>query len=181
MATAAVLLLLALPAWPQEPTPDRLAANKEVIRRYVEEVLSTGNLQVLDSLVTADYVDSSPGAPEGHGPEVIRAAQTRLRGLFRDIHYRVDQLVAEGDKVVARYTVHAIRKEDKEVKEVDAGDGGKEIGILGITIFRLVDGRIRETWTINDQLTMFRQLGYVLTSPKAQRSAGEKPVQPPGR
>jgi predicted ester cyclase len=177
LVPAVLLLALALPGRAQEAPPapaDPLAGNKAVVRRYIEEVLSGGDLKVLDQLVAPDYVDSSPSAEAGHGPEAIRAAQARVRALFRDIHYRIDQLIAEGDKVVARYTVQAIRQEDKEV---DAGDAGREIGISGMTIFRMAGGRIAETWTINDQLTMFRQLGYVLTPPKEQKPA----AQPPGR
>ncbi|HTQ81571.1 MAG TPA: nuclear transport factor 2 family protein, partial [Thermoanaerobaculia bacterium] len=74
-----------------------MAANKELVRRYIDDVLAAGNLQAVDQLVAADYSDSSPGAIGGHGPEVVRASQTRLRNLFRDIQYHLDQLVAEGD------------------------------------------------------------------------------------
>jgi predicted ester cyclase len=187
LALAGLLLLLALPGRAQTPPPPpeppppapaapALEANKALVRRYIDEVLAGGDLKVLDTLVAPDYADSSPGADEGRGPEVIRVAQGRVRALFRDIHYRVDQLVAEGDKVVARYTVRAVRKPDEGR---DIGDAGKEIGILGMTIFRIADGRIRETWTINDQLTLFRQLGYTLTPPNAPKP--EAPAaKPPG-
>jgi predicted ester cyclase len=167
------------PAAPAPVESPVLEANRGVVRRYIEGVLSGGDLKALDALVTADYTDSSPGADTGRGPDVVRVAQGKIRALFRDIHYHIDQLVTEGDKVVARYTVHAVRKPDETV---DAGDAGKEIGILGMTIFRLVDGRIRETWTINDQFTMFRQLGYTLTPPNAQKPAAPaRPAAPPGR
>ena len=189
LALAGLLLLLALPgrAQPHPPVPESppitaavvapaFEANKELVRRYIEEVLAGGNLKALDTLMAPDYVDSSPEAEAGRGPEVVRIAQERVRALFRDIHYHVDQLVAEGDKVVARYTVHAIRKPDEGR---DVGDAGKEIGILGMTIFRIVDGRIRETWTINDQFTMFRQLGYTLTPPKPPKPDAPA-AKPPG-
>jgi len=187
LALAGLLLLLPLPSVAQPPTPGppaampapaapALDANKELVRRYIEEVLAGGNLKALDTLMAPDYVDSSPEAEAGRGPEVVRIAQERVRALFRDIHYHVDQLVAEGDKVVARYTVHAIRKPDEGR---DVGDAGKEIGILGMTIFRIVDGRIRETWTINDQFTMFRQLGYTLTPPKPPKPDAPA-AKPPG-
>ena len=188
---AAVLLTLGFagPGWAQAPAgappPNAeapvdatIASNKELVRRYVEEALSGGDFKVLDQLVAPNYVDSSPGAEDRRGPDVIRAAQGRIRALFKDIRYHVDQLVAEGDRVVARYTVHAVRKADKDA---DAGDAGREINILGMTFFRIADGRIAETWAINDQFSMFRQLGYTLTSPKEQQKRGAPAAKPPGR
>ncbi len=184
-ALGAVLVALALAAQAQEPpapaNPPAAAApsspspaspidtNKALVRRYIEEALSGGDLKVLDHLVAPDYVDSSSGGAEnGRGPEAVRTAQGRVRALFKDIRYHVDLLVAEGDKVVAHYSVKAVRKPDPEI---DAGDAGREISIPGMTIFRIADGRIAETWTINDQFAMFRQLGYALTSPKEQQKA----------
>lgn len=178
---AAVLLLAALPGWSQAPAPSaqepaddeptaaeaHLAANKALVKRYIEEALSGGNLKILDDIVAPNFVDNSPGAEEGRGPREIRDAQARIRMLFKDVRYHLDQLVAEGDKVVARYTVRATRKPDKEN---DPGDAGRTIEILGMTFFRIADGRIQETWSINDQFSMFRQLGYVLTSPKEQKA-----------
>jgi predicted ester cyclase len=186
LAFAAILLMLGFagpgraqaPAGATPPGPEAAVdANKALVRRYIEEALSGGDLKVLDQLVATHYVDSSPGAEDGRGPDVIRAAQGRIRALFKDIRYHVDQLVAEGDRVVARYTVRAVRKADKDA---DAGDAGREIGILGMTFFRIADGRIAETWTINDQFSMFRQLGYALTSPKEQQKAGAPAAKPPG-
>ena len=178
---AAGLLVLAVPGWPQAPAPAAaaevveaadpgaasLASNTALVRRYIEEALSSGNLKVLDDIVAPNYVDNSPGAEEGRGPREIRAAQARIRVLFKDVRYHLDQLVAEGDRVVARYTVRAVRKADKET---DAGDAGRTIEVPGMTFFRIADGHIQETWSINDQFSMFRQLGYVLSSPKEQKA-----------
>lgn len=187
LASVALLLALALPGQAQEPpapanppaatapssSPSSpIDANKALVRRYIEEALSGGDLKVLDQLVAPDYVDSSSGGAEnGRGPEAVRTAQGRVRALFKDIRYHVDLLVAEGDKVVAHYSVKAVRKPDPEI---DAGDAGREISIPGMTIFRIAEGRIAETWTINDQFAMFRQLGYALTSPKEQQKAKGK-------
>lgn len=148
------------------------AGNKAVVRRYIEEVLSRGDLRKLDEIVAPDYADSSPGADEGlAGPELVRAAQQRVRSLFGEISYRIDLIVAEGDTVVARYGVKAVY----QPKKPDAGGiPGREIGIGGMTIFRLAAGKIQESWTINDQMEMFRQLGYELTPPKTEKP-GKQP------
>jgi predicted ester cyclase len=142
-----------------KPSAD-LSANKALVRRYLAEILSAGRLDLLDQLLAPDFVDSTPGAPKDvRGPEVIRASQQRAREIFPEVEYVVDDLVGEGDKVVARYTVRATSR----------GSGsspGRPIEVTGITIFRITGGRIRETWIVNDQIEMFLQLGYTLQPPQ---------------
>jgi predicted ester cyclase len=161
------LLLLALPPAvlsqdkPQEKPPESpIEANKALVRRYLSDVLSLGRLDLLDQLLGADFVDSTPGAPKDvRGPEVIRAAQQRAREIFPVVEYQVEDLIAEGDKVVARYAVRATSK----------GSGsapGRPIEVTGVTIFRIGEGKIREAWIVNDQIDMFLQLGYTLQPPK---------------
>ena len=175
-AALALSCLLALPAWSQDKPPQEAppaaalsanpSANKDLVRRYLADVLSAGRLDQLDQLLSSDFVDSTPGAPKDvQGPEVIRAAQQRAREIFPEVEYKVDDLIAEGDKVVARYTVRATSR----------GSGsapGRPIEVTGITIFRIAEGKIRETWIVNDQIEMFLQLGYTLQPP------GEQPAQP---
>ncbi|HYH45535.1 MAG TPA: ester cyclase, partial [Thermoanaerobaculia bacterium] len=101
---SAWLLLLAMPAaLPAEEPAARLAANRALVLRYVEEVLSRGQLDHLEQMVSPGYTDSSPGAQDPErGPALVRAAQKRVRSLFPSISYQIDQLIAEEDKVVAR-------------------------------------------------------------------------------
>jgi ketosteroid isomerase-like protein len=164
------MFLLAPPAAAQPPgespappsqvaAADPIEANKDLVRRYLSEVLSAGKLDVLDQLLAPDFVDSTPGAPKDvRGPEVIRAAQARARKIFPEVSYTVEDLIAEGDRVAARYTVRATGRSD-------SGPGPK-VEVTGITIFRIADGKIREAWIINDQIEMFLQLGYSLQPPQ---------------
>jgi predicted ester cyclase len=153
--------------------PADLSKNRELVQRYIEEVLSRGGLEHLDQLVAPGYIDSSPGADEGAaGPALVRAAQGRVRALFSRISYRIDHLIAEGDKVVARYLVRATFQPSGQTGSPLPGTG-TEVWINGMTIFRIASGRIEESWTINDQLEMYRQLGYTLEPPKAAANPGE--------
>ncbi|HYG65301.1 MAG TPA: ester cyclase [Thermoanaerobaculia bacterium] len=150
------------PAPPGDPPVSTEAANKALVRRYVDEVLSAGKLELLDEMVAPEYVDRTPGVPDrGRGPAALRAAQQQMRRLFSQIRYTLESLVAEGDEVAARYTVRAIRPGE-------GADAGRTVTVTGITLFRIVDGRIRETWIVNDQLGMFQQLGYRLQEPEAK-------------
>ena len=86
MRRLVLLLLLAVPAAAQTapaPAPDPLQANKALVRRYIEEVLSANRMEKLDELLGPDFTDSTPGALGSEtGPDIIRAAQGRIRALF---------------------------------------------------------------------------------------------------
>ena len=170
-----LLFALALPALaqaPPSPSPpapqsapaqDTPEANKAVVRHYLQ-ILSGGELDELDQVIGPDFVDRTPGTAAGvQGPGAIRESQRRARELFQDIRYAVADVLAEGDRVAARYTVRATQK-----------GGGKPVEVLGITLFRLAGGKIRETWIVNDQIELFRQLGFTLRPPDAP-----KPAAPP--
>ena len=159
LSLCAVLLLAATPAASQEPAPAGTEANKSLVRRYLE-ILSGGALEKLDEVIAPDFADRTPGASsQMRGPEAIRESQRRARELFQDIRYTAEDLIAEGDRVAVRYTVHASR--------IAAG-GGQPIEVTGVTLFRIADGRIREAWIINDQIELFRQLGYTLLPPRSR-------------
>ncbi|HEY0555053.1 MAG TPA: ester cyclase [Thermoanaerobaculia bacterium] len=173
MGLVLLFLLAPLPALaqapPSPPVPQSAAAqdtpeaNKVVVRHYLQ-ILSGGALDELDQVIGTDFVDRTPGTTAGvQGPEAIRASQRRARELFQDIRYSVADVLAEGDRVAARYTVRATQK-----------GGGKSVEVLGVTLFRLAGGKIRETWIVNDQIELFRQLGFTLRPPDAP-----KPATPP--
>ena len=108
------------------------------------------------------------GVPGRLPVEAIRAAQRRARELFENVRYTVDDLFADGDRVAARYTVRATRK--------GAGGGGKTVEVTGATIFRLAGGKVREAWIFNDQIELFRQLGFTLQPPPSSQ-----PPKPPSK
>ncbi len=165
---ALLLLVCSVPAFSQEATPppaapvapDPVAANKELVKRYLSEVLSANKLDKLDEMLAPDFIDNTPGLVTGDaGPAVIRKAQERIRALFPTVEYVIDDLIGEGDKVVARYTVKASTKEEE-------GAPAHQVRITGMTIFRVSGGKIRETWIINDQVELYRQLGFTLQPPE---------------
>ncbi|HEX3131063.1 MAG TPA: ester cyclase [Thermoanaerobaculia bacterium] len=161
----AILLLVSVAASAQQaPAPDpveaSIASNKELVKRYISEVLSANKLDKLDEMLAPDFVDNTPGLVTGDaGPAVIRKAQERIRSTFPTVEYVIDDLIGEGDKVVARYTVNAATKEEQ-------GAPAHKVRITGMTIFRVSGGKIRETWIINDQVELYRQLGFTLQPPE---------------
>ena len=139
LATALVAVLVA-------PSVVRGQENKAVARRYLEEVVSKGNLAVVDELVATNYVGHSTVAPEVKGPEGLKQRITQLRTAFPDIKFTIDDLVAEGDKVATRTTFRGTHKGDF----MGVAPTGKAVTVTGIGILHIANGKIQEGWLNTD-------------------------------
>ena len=158
----AILLLLssAVSAASAQAAPDPLEANKVLVRRYIDEVLSANKLEKLEEMLGADFKDSTPGVKvKETGLDIIRAAQSRIRFVFPTVEYKIEDLIAEGDKVLARYTVRA-------TTHAEEGAPSQNVEITGMTLFRISEGKIREVWILNDQVELYRQLGFTIQPPE---------------
>ena len=119
-------------------------ANKAVVRRLVDEVLNGGRLEVIDELY----------APELAAP--ARGWIAPFRASFPDVHMEVVELIAEGDKVVGRFTCSATHLGTW----LDQAPTGRRFERVDeVAIFRLRDGRIVHAWSLEDTLGRLRQLG----------------------
>ena len=94
---------------------------------------------------------------DSHGLEEYKQRVSSVRNAFPDIHFTVDDVIAEGDKVVHRWTLVATHK--KEFRGIQPT--GKKVTIWAIGIERIVDGKFVETWERYDTLGMMRQLGVI--------------------
>jgi steroid delta-isomerase-like uncharacterized protein len=133
--------------------------NKAVVRQFFAEVINGGNLDRADELVTDDYVEHQhlPGAEGRQGIAVAKAFLSMMRGAFPDFHFDIEDLVAEGDKVVARLTVSGTHRGEM----MGLAPTGKRIQTSGIEVFRVADGKLAEHWATFDALGMLRQIGIV--------------------
>lgn len=134
--------------------------NKSLANRFVEEVLNKGNLSVIDQYATLNYIDHRVilGLPAGR--EGMRAFISGLRGAFPDLHYTIDDTIAEGDKVVQRSIARGTMKGD--FMGMAASD--KTAIWEEIHITRFAEGRAVEHWAVVDQLGMLTQLGFAPAS-----------------
>jgi len=132
-----------------------LEANKQIYTRYIEEAFNRGNLSVLDELLDPDYVyrDAPPGTPEG--PAAIRQVVTMFRTGFPDVEITLDQLVAEGDYVCARATTRGTHRGLIFGLEPT----GNAVTMKGMTMVRIANGKIVESWVKNDVAGLMAQLG----------------------
>lgn len=142
-------------------------ANKAQARRMVDEVVNDGNIDLIDELLGPDFVDHStpPGVPPTR--EGAKALMAALRQAFPDLHATVDDVIAEGDRVVQRTTAQGTMR--GELMGMPAS--GRSATWEQIHIIRFADGKEVEHWAVNDQLGMLVQLGLA-EPPNGARAAG---------
>jgi len=132
--------------------------NKNVIRRVFEEVWNKGNVSALDELVGPNLAHHDPSTPDfGHGPEGEKRRVNLYRSAFPDLHFTVEDVIADGDRVVARYTARGTHKGELN----GIAPTGKHINVSGVTVSRIANGKIAESWVNWDALGMMQQLGIV--------------------
>jgi predicted ester cyclase len=134
-----------------------LEANKRVVRLLMEEDISRGNVAVAEQIIHPDFYDHTnpPGLQEGLcGHNGIVAY---FRSAFPDLEFRIDALIAEGDRVVACTTMVGTQRGEF----FGIPPTGKSVTVPGIHILRIAEGRIAEHWGVNDDLSLMRQLGVV--------------------
>jgi predicted ester cyclase len=141
--------------------------NKAVLRREVEELYNhTGNLDAIEELFSPEYVSHEPTSGETRGIEGARRFATTFREAFPDLECTIEDMVAEGDKVVMRFRGSGTH--EGETTEAFGPPTGKRMEITGITIKRFAGGKIVEAWTNFDALGMMQQLGVIAAPQQAE-------------
>ena len=134
-----------------------MADAKEIVKRLIEEPW-TGSFDVIDELVSPDFVGYDAAEPEPiRGPAGVKANVEKYLAGFSDARCTVDDQVAEGDKVATRWTGHGTH--DGEMAGI--APTGKEVTITGLTISKVENGKLVEDRTVWDTLGMLVQLGAV--------------------
>jgi len=139
--------------------------NKALVRRVIEEYFNKRNVGVFDE-VYADCVYRAPGVGELRG-EAYRQFVASALAAFPDGRWTIEDQVAEGDKVVTRWTF--LGTHQKEIMGIAAT--GRQVRISGIVIDRIVGGRIAEEWEEYDMLGMMQQLSALPLPSPAQGKA----------
>jgi steroid delta-isomerase-like uncharacterized protein len=133
------------------------AENKTIAQRFNEDVWGRGDQAVLEELLDPDFVDHDalPGqAPGREGHKQILAA---FRSAFPDLNVTTEDIVAEGDKVVSRWTARGTHRGEL----LGIAPTGNGVTIKGIEVLRVAEGRIVERWAQFNDLEMMQQLGVV--------------------
>ena len=134
--------------------------NKEVVRQMVEEMFNRGNLGRAGEFLAPDFVEREelpPGIPSGR--EGVIQLTAMLRSAFPDFRATIDDLVAEGDKVVIRQTWRGTHKGEF----MGVPPTGKSVSIGVIDIIRVDGGKFVEHWGQMDTMGLMQQLGAIPT------------------
>ncbi len=130
--------------------------NKAVISRFTEEILNKGNLSALDDLVAPDYVNYAAGQPMGR--EAFQSDMVRsMRAAFPDWQITIDDMVAEGDKVMVRSTLRGTHQGEFQ----GVPPTGKPVAMSIMTLYRLANGKIVEDRPLFDMLALMQQISAV--------------------
>lgn len=118
--------------------------NKSMVRQTFEEMWNRGNLAVIDTRFASDYLGHS--STEIRGPAGAKQFTAAMHNAFPDAHYTVEDQIAEGDRVVTRWTARGTHEGEFQ----GISPSGKQTTITGITIFRIANGKMVESWTNTD-------------------------------
>jgi len=130
--------------------------NKALVRRSVEAWVK-GNWALLDEFIVTDYVDHDPLPGQAPGREGYKQAGTMILKAFPDFQIAVEDMIAEGDKVVVRSTCSGTHKGEF----MGIAPTGKKVTFTQISIYRIVGGKFVEEWSNMDTLGFLQQLGVI--------------------
>jgi predicted ester cyclase len=132
--------------------------NKALVRRLMEEVFDRGNISLIDELFAPDFVEHEelpPGIPAGS--EGVKQMSTMFRSAFPDFKATIDDMIAEGDKVVVRGTWSGTHKGEF----MGIAPTGKRVSFGVIDIVRIAGGKFVEHWGQMDNMGLMQQLGLI--------------------
>ncbi len=132
--------------------------NKKTARRIVVEVINGGNLELIDKLLAANFIEHAAPPDVGQGRDSFRAMIPMLRTAFPDLEYTIEDQIAEGDRVAQRIVGHGTMKGEF----LGMAPTGKRAEWQEMHIHRFdSEGRLAEHWETSNELGMMAQLGLV--------------------
>jgi steroid delta-isomerase-like uncharacterized protein len=143
------------------------SSSKATVRRF-HQAMNSGDPELIDKAID-EYVEPdaqirTPLPLQTSGAAALKEVFGRLHRVYADLHVTIEDLIAEGDKVVSRNTVTGTQQGDF----MGAPPDGKPVAYDEIFVFRFANGRIAETWGVVDVFAQMRQLGVI------------RPPEPPG-
>ena len=131
--------------------------NSIIVRRFIAEVLNQGDIDSADQFFWDDMVEQAPLPGQGPGLAGLKDVLRGLRAAFPDMHWTIEEQIAEGEKVVTRFEWTGSHQ--GEFLGVPAT--GRPVKVWGVVIDRIEGGKIKDTRIIMDTLGLMMQLGVV--------------------
>lgn len=135
--------------------------NKTISRRFFEDFWNAGNLDALPELAAEDIVFRDRDMGEHRGHDATRAFIAMYRNAFPDLRFTIEEQIAEGDKVVTRWTARGTQR--GELMGIPPTE--KSVAVSGVTTDRIAEGRIAESIGSWDALGLMQQLGVLSGQP----------------
>jgi len=129
--------------------------NSHIVRRFIEEVLNQGRIDGAGEFFWEDVVEQVPLPGQGPGLQGLKDVLRGLRAAFPDMHWSIEEQLADGDRVLTRFTWTGTHR--GEFFGVPAT--GRPVNVWGMVIDRLQDGKIKETRILMGTLGLMMQLG----------------------
>jgi len=136
-----------------------LEKNKAIVQRYVDEMQNARSLDNIEDIFAEDFVDhmASSGGLFLGGMDGLKRGYATFLKAFPDLHVTVEDMIAEGDKVVAYKTVAGTHRGT----HLGIPPTGKRVQWQNIGIYRIKNGKIAEYWGLLDEMSLKRQLGAI--------------------
>jgi steroid delta-isomerase-like uncharacterized protein len=119
-----------------------LEANKALIRRMFEEAIPAGDTSVMREIVAADFLDHDPMPGQPAGVQGAEYVVSTMVGAYPDLRFTIDDLVAEGDRVAMRWTLHGTHRGPF----LGRPPTGRPVQLAATVIWRIEDGKVAERW-----------------------------------
>src|SRR5256885_2596859 len=139
-----------------------LQRNKAIIHCYFEEWGNRGDTKAADELIATNLTLRNPPAVL-HSLDDYKKGMAAFHTAFPDLHFTVEDVIAEGDKVVVRWSRRGTHLGDYQGRPAT----GKTVWVTGMSLFRLADGKIQEITVNMDRMGLWQQLGWLPEPPKA--------------
>jgi steroid delta-isomerase-like uncharacterized protein len=130
--------------------------NKAVVNRFYE-VFDEGDLSIVDEVLASNFVEHNPFPEQPPGPEGMKQVLSMMRAAFPDSEMAVEDVIAEGDRIAVRAEMTGTHR--GEFMGLPAT--GNRVTVTGLSIWRVVDGKIVEHWEQFDAMGMMQQLGAI--------------------
>ena len=140
--------------------------NRAIIREYLHQLWDAGRPdlgELADRFIAPGFVGRTVGMPVVEGRDGYKRMLTMVTAAFPNAEFTVEDLIAEGDRVVVRWSLRATHRRDL----MGIAATGRRVEMTGAIIYRMAGGQVQEWWEHQDLLGMLQQLG-ALPAPPAE-------------
>lgn len=131
--------------------------NKRMIQRYYDDLWNRWDLAVADELISSEITFRGSLGVSVRGLEDFKGYMRSVRAVFPDFHNSIEDLIAEGDRVVARLTYRGTHKGEL----FGIVPTGRQVVYAGVAMFRITGGKIVDGWVLGDTLVLMQQIGAI--------------------